>query len=161
MPITLKNQNEEFLLRVAGVLMKENKILLHKTKKGNAWVLPGGRGEINEESGKTVIREFAEELGLNVKAVRLLWIIESFNAYGEKNLHEHGIYYLVKSEEAEITIRTEEFFGLENGIGIVYKWIELQELHNMNIYPRALKRLIQDVSEDNEIKHMINTEELS
>ncbi|GLI08847.1 DNA mismatch repair protein MutT [Paenibacillus tyrfis] len=160
MPITLKKQNEEFLLRVAGVLIKENKILLHKTKKGNAWVLPGGRGEINEETGKTVIREFAEELGLNVKAVRLLWIIENFNAYGEKNLHEYGVYYLVKAEESEIT-RPEEFIGLEKEIGIVYKWIELQELHNINIYPRALKQLIQDISEDNAIKHIINTEELS
>ncbi|MBU7317151.1 NUDIX hydrolase [Paenibacillus oleatilyticus] len=159
MPITIKNQNEEFLLRVAGVLIKENKVLLHKTKKGNAWVLPGGRGEINEETGKTVIREFAEELGLNVKVARLLWIVENFNAYGEKNLHEHGIYYLVNSEEAEITIRTEEFIGLEKEIGIVYKWIELQELHNMKIYPGALKQLLQNISEDNEIKHIINTEE--
>ncbi|MFB0842087.1 NUDIX hydrolase [Paenibacillus oleatilyticus] len=159
MPITIKNQNEEFLLRVAGVLIKENKVLLHKTKKGNAWVLPGGRGEINEETGKTVIREFAEELGLNVKVARLLWIVENFNAYGEKNLHEHGIYYLVNSEEAEITIRTEEFIGLEKEVGIVYKWIELQELHNMKIYPRALKQILQNMSEDNEIKHIINTEE--
>ncbi|WP_025847090.1 NUDIX hydrolase [Paenibacillus ehimensis] len=161
MPITLKNQNEGFLLRVAGVLIKENKILLHKTKKGNAWVLPGGRGEINEETGKTAIREFTEELGLNVKVARLLWIIEHFNAYGEKNLHEHGIYYLVESNEAEITIPSEEFIGLEEEIGIVYKWIELQELHNLNIYPRALKQLLPKISEDHEIKHIINTEQLS
>ncbi len=161
MPITLKSQNGEFLLRVAGVLIKENKVLLHRTKKGTAWVLPGGRGEMNEETGKTVIREFAEELGLDVQVARLLWLIESFNAYGEKNLHEHGMYYLVESRGEEITIPGEEFIGLEEETGIVYKWIELQELRNLTIYPRALQRLLPEVSKVNEIKHMINIEECS
>ena len=51
---------ENFLFRVAGILVKDQKLLLHKTKDGYGWVLPGGKAEINEETAMTVVREFEE-----------------------------------------------------------------------------------------------------
>lgn len=80
------------------------KILLHKTKKGNAWVLPGGRGEINEETGKTAIREFTEELGLNVKVARAEITIPGEEFIEPEQLlpkisEDHEIKHIIKTEQ--------------------------------------------------------------
>jgi len=96
LPISMNVGQEAFLLRVCGVLIIQGKILMHKIKNESGWVLPGGRAEINEETCKSVVREFKEELNLDISALRLLWIIENFNAYGNENLHEYGVYYLIE-----------------------------------------------------------------
>ncbi|PWK14352.1 NUDIX domain-containing protein [Tumebacillus permanentifrigoris] len=38
--------------------------------------LPGGRVDILEPSNVTIVREFAEELGVEVQVDRLLWVVE-------------------------------------------------------------------------------------
>lgn len=157
MPISMKVGHEEFLLRVCGVLINKGKILLHRTKSEKGWVLPGGRAEINEESYQTVVREFKEELNLDVSVQRLLGIIENFNAYGNENLHEFGIYYLMECKE-ELVINDKEFIGNEEDIKLIFKWIDINEIKGMNIYPRSLKGLIQNINLDNGIKHLINND---
>ncbi|MDQ0872711.1 8-oxo-dGTP pyrophosphatase MutT (NUDIX family) [Paenibacillus sp. V4I3] len=83
-------------IRVAGVLRNGDKILFQRNKKGDAWVLPGGRAEVNEPTEEIVVREFLEELGFQVVIDRLIAIIENFNAYEYESLHEFGMYYEVK-----------------------------------------------------------------
>jgi 8-oxo-dGTP pyrophosphatase MutT (NUDIX family) len=39
---------------------------LQKAIKSGAWVLPGGRSEVNETSGEALIREMKEELGVEI-----------------------------------------------------------------------------------------------
>jgi len=158
MPISLKDRNGEFLFRVSGVLLQRNKILLHKTKKGDGWVLPGGKAEINEKSEATIVRELEEELGLRVKVNRLLWIIESYNAYGVSQLHEHGLYYLIEAVNPPPEISEDEFYGLEQ-LGIRFKWFALDELSAMTIYPGVLSDLIRTIPTEGErIKHVINND---
>jgi len=144
---------DHFLFRVAGVLIKDGKVLLHKTKNGQGWVLPGGRAEIQEMTSDTVVREFEEELGFTVKVERLLWIIENFNAYGVPELHEHGMYNQVESTDA--AVQDGEFHGQEE-LGIRYRWVSMDDLDQISIYPRALGNLIREMTQTDGIQHVIN-----
>ena len=59
-------------LRAAGVVIKDNMILVQRDKDGNDYALPGGHIKIGETSEAALAREMAEEMGLAVKCVRLL-----------------------------------------------------------------------------------------
>ena len=55
-------------VRAAGVIIKDNQILLmHRRKNGQEyWVVPGGKVEEGETSDQAVKREIKEELNLDV-----------------------------------------------------------------------------------------------
>jgi len=56
---------------VAGIIYKENKILLCRRKEGKSqagfWEFPGGKVEKNESNQKALYREIKEELGIEIK----------------------------------------------------------------------------------------------
>ena len=122
-------------------------------KKGDAWVLPGGRAEVNEKTTDTIIREFVEELGIHIRINRLICIIENFNAYGNESLHEFGLYYLVTPTD-EISICDSDFEGIEESIKLTFKWIDIDEIVNYKIYPKMLKDIINQFPDG--VKHYIN-----
>ncbi len=51
----------------AGYLVKDNKVFLVHHKKFNKWTPPGGHIEENETSDQTLIREWKEELNLDIE----------------------------------------------------------------------------------------------
>jgi ADP-ribose pyrophosphatase YjhB (NUDIX family) len=55
--------NKKIRIRVAGLVVEENKILLIAHKKGNEiyWLLPGGGVEYQESLDEALKREFFEE----------------------------------------------------------------------------------------------------
>lgn len=58
-----------------GIVVHEGKVLLLKRakKEGNlSWVFPGGKIEAGESSEDAVVREVAEETGIQCEAVNLL-----------------------------------------------------------------------------------------
>ena len=56
---------------VAGIIYKENKILLCRRKEGKSqagfWEFPGGKVEKNESKQDALLREIKEELGIEIK----------------------------------------------------------------------------------------------
>jgi 8-oxo-dGTP pyrophosphatase MutT (NUDIX family) len=50
---------------IKGVLLVDRQVLLVKNSR-DEWELPGGRIDEGEDHAQTVLREFAEELSLNV-----------------------------------------------------------------------------------------------
>ena len=53
----------------SGYLVKDDKVLLVHHKKFDKWTPPGGHMEENETPDQTVLREWKEELGLDVDVV--------------------------------------------------------------------------------------------
>jgi len=51
----------------SGYLVKDNKVLLVHHNKFDKWVPPGGHIEDNETPDQAVIREWKEEVGLDIK----------------------------------------------------------------------------------------------
>ncbi|MGG4397008.1 GNAT family N-acetyltransferase [Paenibacillus thiaminolyticus] len=152
--IAWSHRDGSFLLRVAGVLIHDGKVLMQRSKSGDAWVLPGGRAEWNEPTEEAVIREFAEELGMCVRPTRLVWLIENFNAYRQDGLHEFGVYYEVYACPGEqIDIPDGEFIGKEAAPVLTFRWIELEQVPDTVIYPAGLKRLLRSIGE---FRHIVN-----
>ena len=61
-----------FPVSIKGVLLDEGGKVVLAMNDREEWELPGGRIEVGEDPETCVQREFEEELGLTVRAIRLL-----------------------------------------------------------------------------------------
>ncbi|MBY0095985.1 NUDIX hydrolase [Mesobacillus maritimus] len=131
-----------FNFRVAGVMIENNHVLLHKQMNDDHWALPGGRVKVLEESASGVKRELMEELGVAVEIVYLLWVTENFFTYNEAKFHEIGFYYLVSSEKI---MNHDEAFSCLEGDGLLYQWIPIDQLDEITLYPEFLKTSLKEL----------------
>ncbi|RLQ97456.1 NUDIX hydrolase [Falsibacillus albus] len=67
---------------VRGVVFRDQKILMVKEKLDECWSLPGGFCDIDLSPAENIIKEIKEEAGYDVKAVKLLAVLD-------KNKHPH------------------------------------------------------------------------
>lgn len=97
----------DFNVRVTGVLIEDNKILLVKQKVNDKknWSLPGGKLEQGETLEQGIIREMKEETGFDVEITRLLYLCD-VSASDNTLLH---ITFLLKRVDGDIKLPTNEF----------------------------------------------------
>lgn len=92
-----KTYGEKLRVRVCGICLHENKILLvhHKSlgKTGSLWAPPGGGMEYGESAEEALRREFIEETGLMVEVERFLFVHE----YLDPPLHGIELFFLVNT----------------------------------------------------------------
>ncbi|SEM20146.1 ADP-ribose pyrophosphatase YjhB, NUDIX family [Mesobacillus persicus] len=143
MDAVFKVEEGVFNYRVAGVLIENDHILLHKQVNDTHWALPGGRVQILEDSATAVKREIHEELGLSVQVQNLLWVTENFFTYNHNQYHEIGFYYQLLSQP-EAMKDQESFFGLE-GERLLYQWVPLHDLEQIELHPTFLKTALQKI----------------
>lgn len=132
-----------FNYRVAGVMIENGHVLIHKQASDGHWALPGGRVQVLEDSAAGIKRELMEELGFQINVGNLLWVTENFFTYNDNNFHELGFYYQITSKNA-IHNSNEPFFGLE-GERLIYKWVPIQELDDIPLYPEFLKTSLKTI----------------
>ncbi|QNR20793.1 NUDIX hydrolase [Exiguobacterium sp. Helios] len=132
---------QRFNHRAAAVIVKEGHLLIHRNVRDDFWALPGGRIRLMESGAEAVIREIKEELGLAAEVSRFLSVHENFFTYDEISFHEVGFYYEVTVLH-EMTVMTEEFFGVE-GQELMYRFIPLEELSTVTLYPVQLQTMIE------------------
>lgn len=117
------NQEYIFNIRITGILIENNEILLVQQKLSDKrnWSLPGGRLERGETLSQGLIREMKEETGLDVEIVRMLYLCD-VAASSNTILH---ITFLIKRKGGEIELPSNEFD--ENPIHDV-KFVPISEL---------------------------------
>ena len=86
-------RRQRFNFRIAGLGFRDGYVLVHRATHEYFWTFPGGRAEIGETSVETLKREMIEELGVEVGVGRMLWTVENFFRYEERDYHEIGFYY--------------------------------------------------------------------
>lgn len=101
------NQEYIFNIRITGILIENNEILLVQQKLSDKrnWSLPGGRLERGETLSQGLIREMKEETGLDVEIIRMLYLCD-VAASSNTILH---ITFLIKRIGGEIELPSNEF----------------------------------------------------
>lgn len=150
-----------FSYRVSGVCIHNNSILLQKPVGSDDYAFPGGHVELGETNEQTLIREFMEEMGAEIKVGGLKWIGELFFPWGDKKCHQICLYYEVEITDYR-TPKNGYFTGLElhenKEFDIEFHWIPVEKTDEYQIYPIQAGKWLR--SGDKDVKHFIYTEEI-
>jgi 8-oxo-dGTP pyrophosphatase MutT (NUDIX family) len=159
--ITFDRGNSRFNFRVAGVAIRDGKILVQQPVKGGYCFLPGGRAELQESAKETLKREMQEELHVDVTVGRLLWVVENFFEHGGKTFHELGLYFMMTFPDDSPVIDTSKTFSVQEGHHeYVFQWRSLDNLESIQIYPSFLQTALLSLPDGTEhIVHFDKQEE--
>lgn len=142
LPVDCKFQTEAglFNYRVAGVFIHEGKLLAMKESNITHYYLPGGRVRMQETLEEALAREMMEELGVGAKAVRPLWMCESFFTLGMGPVHEIALFFLAELDWDRLPSLTGTFTRTDtDGDEHIFTWLEPEEVRGAAIYPLVLK----------------------
>lgn len=109
---------ENPVVGVAGIVLKNNKILLGRRAAGSTcpglWCIPCGYVEYDEDVHDAVRREVLEETGLKVEIERVYTVRSNWH---NPEIHTVGIWFLTHIVEGELSpgddIDAVEFFSLD------------------------------------------------
>ena len=143
--ILFKIEDKIFSYRVGGILVKNGKILLQRDKWGNHAVI-GGHVSFMEQAKDTLVREFMEELHVNIGVDDLLAVNENFFMWGDKPCHQVHFYYAVHLED-DTFFREGEISGVDEledlRVELDFVWVPLEELKHISVYPREIEKLLE------------------
>ncbi len=146
--IHLETANTVFNLRVVAVFVDGDYVLIHRAEPDNFWTPPGGRAELGESTREAVAREIREELKVEAEVGKLLWVVEYFFDRPGRAFHEVHFYYRLHFPPgAGIAPDTPVFYGDEEGLQLIFRWVRLDELEGLRLYPTFLKAALRDLPE--------------
>ena len=150
MDILFKEKDWVFSYRVAGICVYDGKVLLQKPTNDTAFAFPGGHVEFGETNEETLIREFKEEIGAEIRVDELKWVAEVFFPWGSKPCHQICLYYMAEILSPEIP-RDGVFLATEHMEGrnfdLEYHWVPLEEAEKLEIYPTHTRQLLKKLHE--------------
>ena len=145
-----------FNVRVAGICVKENKIILSKMESDDFWVFIGGKVRFGESTDEAILREYREETGAQLHVDRLLSVTENFFSYMDRPWHQYLFYYLLRDDDESLKLFDGER-EISDHHDIKYRWFDLSELDNVVIKPDCSAEIVRNMS--NDIRHLINRDE--
>lgn len=161
MDIIFKTEDWVFSYRVAGICVQNGKVLLQKPTNDNAHAFPGGHVEFGETNAETLIREFKEEIGADIRVGELKWVAEAFFPWGGrgKPCHQICLYYTVEILNPEIPkdgmfLATEHIEG--RNFDLEYHWVPMDEVQKLEVYPTQTPELLQRFDEG--VQHFVYKE---
>jgi ADP-ribose pyrophosphatase YjhB (NUDIX family) len=126
-------------MRTAGIWIEDGYVLLESFADVEVWGIPGGSLEPDESVEKGCLREYREELGLEMQADGIALINENFWPDGDEIIREYCFYFLVRpkveSLRACIDVRSKES-------QLQFRWFRLDELHTIDFVPPFLRAVL-------------------
>lgn len=136
-----------------GIVTRNKQILVeeytgrHSKGTGFYYRLIGGTIELGEHSKETLVREFYEELGVEITIKCHLRCIENIFKIDENIGHEITQIYLVEFNDPNLY--EEEHFKVTEGNKITYaKWIPVDDFEQGDkiLYPNELIKLLKELT---------------
>ena len=156
--ITFERENVCFNYRIAGVAIRDGKVLVQQPVEGDFCFLPGGRAELQESASETLRREMQEELHVDAIIGRLLWVVENFFKSEGRDFHELGMYFLMTFPEDAPVNDTSKTFALQEGRhAFTLLWRSLDDLVTVPVYPSFLQTALRVLP--GETKHIVHIDE--
>lgn len=149
MDITFRTDGARFNLRAAAVIVNENRVLAMSDERSPYFYLPGGKIALGETAEEAALRELREELGIEAKVVRPLYIAQSFfteEGSGE-NFHEICFYILIDCSDTDLISRGESFIIKERHHTLEFKWLNVDSLEEAYFYPTFLRKRLKELPE--------------
>ena len=137
-------------VRSGIMIIKDNKILLHKNDNKDNYCLPGGGVKFLETSEEAIIREIKEETGLDIKVDSFVTTIE--NIFEKDGIKFHEVYFIYKGSFIE-NIDTSKIINNIEGKPLKYGFVDLNKIDDYYILPVVIKDIIK-----NKKDHIINRE---
>lgn len=132
-----------FSYRVGGILERNGRILLQRPK-GDDFAIIGGHVSAMETAAEALVREYREELHVEVEVGRLLAVGEIFFPWGERRCHQVAFYYEVRLRDGELP--DEPFRGydeLDNErVDLDFIWLPKEALRTVKVYPLELRPIL-------------------
>lgn len=146
MEVTTVKQNPGIRFRVAGILMREGKILIQKGITDEEYALPKGHVEMFEKSEETLIREFKEEMNAEITVRKLLWIQERMGEWNNGKHHHICFYYQIDiADESEIPLHGVFHSSYGNDSEIEFSWVGIDKIKEMKFFPVYIKSRLNNL----------------
>lgn len=126
-------------IRVAGILIEDNKILLIQHHKNNKkyWLIPGGGNDWGETTKEALIREYKEETNMDIEVDEFLFFSETISP--DKKRHVLNLFYKIhRNNKDDSVIKLGEEAVLTD-----LKFVTKEELETMTIYPNIKENLLK------------------
>lgn len=157
--ILIKDEKGVFSYRVAGICLHDGRVLLQTTTDDTAFAFPGGHVAFGETNAQTLVREFKEELGADIRVGELKWVAEVFFPWGNRQCHQICLYYMVEIVD-DLTPREGIFLGKEQMEGrrfdLEFHWVPLGRAGDYEIYPTQCRELLGKLG--NGVQHFVYEE---
>lgn len=143
----MKTIEQEPRVRVAGIIIDDNKLLLIAHKKNDSiyWLLPGGGVDYGESLEEALKREFLEELNVHVTVGKPAMLSDSIDPDGERHIinicffchHSKGNYKLGKDKRLND-----------------YRFFKIEELPKLQIFPPVNEKLASLVAGAESVEYL-------
>src|SRR5262249_7447430 len=124
-------------------------VLCQLASKEDFWFLPGGRAELGESASATLLREMQEELGVEMKIERLLYIVENFFIDPDDTWHELGLYFLMTAPKDSYLHQSLDTITHVDEVGnhLRFDWLPIAHLEELLLYPICFQKALQEIPE--------------
>ncbi len=147
MDICFNTEKGVFNYRVCAVIINNDRLLTLKDNHAEYYYLPGGRVKFNETAQSALIRELREELEIDARIVRPLFLNQSFfnEDVLKKDYHELCLYFLVDITNTDLLSRGASFMGKELKKEQCFKWMSFDEAKEAYLYPLFIKERLKSL----------------
>jgi len=125
-----------FNIRVYGLLIHNNQVLVTDEFLMDMEItkFPGGGLEFGEGTIECIIREFYEELNINVSVTNHFYTTDFFVKSAFNDTQVISIYYIVSTENPEqiITVDTPHQYTDKKNGAQVFRWIPLKKVNALD-----------------------------
>lgn len=118
-------------VRVNGILIEDNKILMIKHKMGEGryfWNVPGGGMDYGQSAIENLKREFNEETGLNIKVGEYLFVHE----FLKPPLHAIELFFDVAHHEGYLTQGTDPELAEDSQLIEDMRFLSIDEIKEID-----------------------------
>ena len=153
MDITFRTPEGRFNYRVCAVIIDGERLLAMKDERSPYYYLPGGRVSLHETAEDAVLREVREELGIDARIDRPLWLNQSIfteDVTGER-FHEICVYYLMDMTKTDLLTRGNRFDGAELCHRQRFTWLSFEEVEKAYLYPLFIKQRVRSLPQSVEM----------